>query len=434
MHILLLCGGPGRRLWPISNGTRAKQYLRLLQAPDGRRESMVERMVRQLRTSLPGVAMTAVAPAPQLDALRAQLGAGVPVIIEQERRGTCPAIALAVTSMLEQKRISADEPVIAVPCDTFTDSGYFWALRLMAEAVKEKKAPLVLMGVPAREPSPRYGYILPSPGAEQESLCSVARFAEKPAAADAAALIARGAFWNAGVFAFLPSFLTPLSALLASPGSFDRNVAERTQGAMCVPYCGEWQDLGTWEALSLLLPQQAIGNTHVEASRGCTVINELNIPLLLHGASGLIVAASPDGILVADKSVSASIKDEVDRLAARPMYEERRWGVYKVVDTAEFPDGYSALTKQLTLNPGCSISYQRHTHRDEVWTFIDGTGTIVLDGESHSVGRGDVVRIPRGQKHALLAHTPLTFIEVQTGSHLVEEDIERFPFEWPETC
>jgi len=432
MQIILLCGGPGRRLWPVSNGTRAKQYLKLLPGPQGRLESMVQRMIGQLRRLLPEATVTAVAPAPQLDALRAQLGDGVPIVIESERRGTCPAIALAVASLAEQGRLDPGEAIVAMPCDTYTDEGYFHAVELMARTVARGDAPLAMMGVPALAPSPRYGYILTQGGDKLGDALAVTRFAEKPSAADAAALIEAGAMWNAGVYAFLPSLLTPVSALLTAPGSFDRNVAERTSGILCVPYAGQWQDIGTWEALSRLLPQQVIGNTHVQDCRDCTVINELNIPLLLHGTRSLIVAASPDGILVADKAVSASIKEEVDRLAARPMYEERRWGVYKVVDTAEFPDGFSALTKQLTLNPGCSISYQRHAYRDEVWTFIDGSGIIVLDGERRHVGRGYVVRIPRGQMHALRALTPLTFIEVQTGSHLVEEDIERFPLDWEE--
>jgi len=429
MQIILLSGGPGRRLWPVSNGTRAKQYLKLLPGPQGTPESMVQRMTRQLRTRLPLASITAVAPAPQLDALRAQLGSDVPIVIENERRGTCPAIALAVASLSEQKRLKPGEAIVAIPCDTYTDDGYFLAIERMVEVVESCRTPLAIMGVPAREPSSRYGYILPAADAGGD-VAEVVRFAEKPSAADAATLINAGAMWNAGVFAFLPGLLSPVSAMLTAPGSFDRNVAERTPGMLCVPYDGVWQDIGTWESLSHLLPQQALGNTHIEDCRDCTVINELNIPLLMHGARSLIVAASPDGILVADKAVSASIKDEVDRLAARPMYEERRWGIYKVVDTAEFPDGFSALTKQLTLNPGCNISYQRHTHRDEVWTFIDGSGVIVLDGERRPVGRGDVVRIPRGQMHALRALTPLTFIEVQTGSHLVEEDIERFPLDW----
>lgn len=433
MQIILLCGGPGRRLWPISNGTRAKQYLRLLPGPDGQPESMLQRILRQIRRALPETGITAVAPASQIDPLRAQLGPDLPIVIESERRGTCPAIALAVASLLDRKALRADEAVVALPCDTYTEEAYFQTISLMARVVEAGKAPLALMGVPAARASSRYGYILTDPGCKADSqVCTVRKFVEKPSEGVAAELIGQGALWNAGVFAFRASFLRPLSSLLTAPGSFDRNVAERTSGSLCVPFYGRWQDLGTWEALCRLLPQQATGNTHAEAISDCTIINELNIPLLIHGTSGLIVAASPDGILVADKTSSSSIKQEVDRMAARPMYEERRWGVYKVVDTAEFPDGFSSLTKQLTLNPGCSISYQRHTHRDEVWTFIDGSGTIVLDGEMRPIGRGDVIRIPRGQKHALRALTPLTFIEVQCGSHLVEEDIERFPFTWPD--
>ena len=101
-----------------------------------------------------------------------------------------------------------------------------------------------------------------------------------------------------------------------------------------------------------------------------------------------------------------------------------------MLDTIECEDGFCALTKQLVLRPGASISYQRHNYRNEVWTFIDGIGEIVLDGVRRQVNRGDVINIAKGQMHALRALTPLTFIEVQHGSNLVEEDIERFPYEW----
>ena len=152
--------------------------------------------------------------------------------------------------------------------------------------------------------------------------------------------------------------------------------------------------------------------------------------MLCHSTRNLIVAASPDGILVADKDSTDRIKDAVGEVETRPMFEERRWGVYKVIGTEKFSDGYSILTKQLTLNPGCSISYQKHTHRDEVWTFVDGQGEIVINGERSQVGRGETVTIPKGSLHALKAVTPLTFIEVQRGTELIEEDIERFDYEW----
>lgn len=148
------------------------------------------------------------------------------------------------------------------------------------------------------------------------------------------------------------------------------------------------------------------------------------------GTKDLIIAASPDGILVSEKSCSEDIKKFADRLKRRPMYEERRWGTYKVIDYVDYPDGFSALTKHLTLNPGASISYQNHACRDEVWTFIDGEGEIVLDGKRQPVHRGMTVQIPKGVRHALRASTSLSFIEVQSGSNLVESDIQRFPLDW----
>ena len=140
--------------------------------------------------------------------------------------------------------------------------------------------------------------------------------------------------------------------------------------------------------------------------------------------------ASNDGILISDKSKSENIKTYADRLQRRPMFEERRWGEYKVVDTEEFPDGYKSLTKQLKIKSGKCISYQVHRHCDKVWTFIDGEGELVLDGIRSIVGRGDTVTIKKGIKHAVRAISDLTFIEVQSGALLVESDVERFEWIW----
>ena len=193
---------------------------------------------------------------------------------------------------------------------------------------------------------------------------------------------------------------------------------------------GEWKDLGTWNTLTDELDSHSFGNVHEDSTEDSYIINELELPIVCIGAKGLVIAASPDGILVSDRKQSENLKHLVDGIGKRPMYEERRWGEYKVIDFIEFPDGFCALTKQLTLHAGCSISYQKHTCRDEIWTFVNGEGDIVLNGERRLVKRGDVVNIPKGSLHALRATTPLTFIEVQQGSNLVEEDIERFPYDW----
>ena len=213
--------------------------------------------------------------------------------------------------------------------------------------------------------------------------------------------------------------------------SFDYEVAEKAQSVAVVPFAGEWKDLGTWNTLTDELSEHTIGNVVMDDESGNThVINELELPIMCIGARNLVVAASNDGILISDKGKSENIMAYADRLQRRPMFEERRWGEYKVVDTVEFPDGYKSLTKQLKIKSGKCISYQVHRHRDEVWTFIDGEGMLVLDGVMSVVGRGDTVTINKGVRHTIKAVSDLTFIEVQSGDLLVEEDIERFDWDW----
>ena len=148
------------------------------------------------------------------------------------------------------------------------------------------------------------------------------------------------------------------------------------------------------------------------------------------GARNLVIAASCDGILVSEKSKSEHIKTYADRLQCRPMYEERRWGEYKVIDTVSLSDGHKTLTKQVRIKSGKDIGYQVHHHCDEVWTFIDGDGMLALDGKVTKIGRGDTVCIRKGMRHAVKAITDLLFIEVQSGDPLMEEDVERFDWNW----
>ena len=160
-------------------------------------------------------------------------------------------------------------------------------------------------------------------------------------------------------------------------------------------------------------------------------INELGLPLFCEGLKDVVVAASPDGIMVCSKPRSEKIKDYVSSLVSRPMYEERRWGSYRVLDSQSYADGSKSLTKSLTLKAGKGISYQVHHHRSEVWTIVEGEGEFVLDGVRRKVARADVLNIPVGHLHAIRATTgDLTLIEVQLGNPLVEEDIERFDWQW----
>ena len=447
MQIILLSGGSGTRLWPLSNDARSKQFLRVLDV-DGsdKLESMVQRVHRQLQESNIKAELTVATSASQVDSVIAQLGDSVNIVAEPCRRDTFPAIALACEYLSKEKRCPDDEIVVVMPCDPYTEAGYFEAICKMAAGIAEDKAEMIVMGINPTYPSAQYGYVVPDKKHIVGEVAAVKRFTEKPSVEVAEQLIAEGALWNGGVFAFRLCYVTEISRKYNSHNtfaeikasytdypkiSFDYEVAEKADNIGMVKYDGEWKDLGTWNTLTDELKRATYGNVITDGSgRNTHIFNELNIPLLCMGTENLVIAASPDGIIVSEKSKSENVKAYAAELKHRPMYEERRWGTYRVIDSTEFPDGYCALTKQLTLNPGCSISYQCHTYRDEVWTFIDGEGLIVLDGEKRTVKRGDVINIPKGQHHALKAVTSLSFIEVQCGSNLIEEDIERFPYDW----
>lgn len=446
MQIILLSGGSGSRLWPLSNDARSKQFLRLLPV-DGseERESMVQRVVRQIRNANLDAPVTIATSVMQKDPILAQLGTDVNVVTEPSRRDTFPAICLSAEYLAMIKGCSRDEVVVVMPCDPYTEAGYFQTIKQMEECVRNDLAPLVLMGIKPTFPTAKYGYVIPG-GSLNDNVLEVKRFVEKPSAREAEVLIQDGAYWNGGVFAFRLGYMLDIAAKYLNATSyeevleqysklprisFDYEVAEKAKDVAVVPFDGEWRDLGTWNTLTDELRHATYGNVTIDGSGINThVINELDIPVMCIGTKDLIVAASPDGILVSEKQLSENIKKYADGLKRRPMFEERRWGTYKVIDTVEYPDGYCALTKHLTLNPGASISYQVHACRDEVWTFIDGEGEIVLDGVRRKVGRGDTFHISKGVKHALKATTLLSFIEVQSGTNLVESDIERFDWQW----
>lgn len=446
MQIILLSGGSGKRLWPLSNNTRSKQFIKLLTAPDGSKESMVQRVVRQLREAGIYDSITVATSQAQRDVIINQLGEDIPIVTEPERRDTFPAIALASSHLAYERKCPADEVVIVMPCDPYTEAGYFETIRKMADAVKNNAAELLLMGIKPTYPSAKYGYVVPTNDVQNEGILQVLRFTEKPDMRTAEKLISEGAFWNGGVFAFRLGYMMEIVAQYIEADtfaeirsrygefpkiSFDYEVAEKAQSVAVVPFAGEWKDLGTWNTLTDELSEHAIGNVVMDhESINTHIINELEHPIMCIGAQNLVIAASHDGILIADKNKSENIKTYADRLQRRPMFEERRWGKYKVVDTAEFPDGYKSLTKQLKIKSGKNISYQVHHHRDEVWTFIDGEGELVLDGIRSVVGRGNTVIIRKGVKHAVKAISDLTFIEVQSGDLLIEEDIERFDWKW----
>ena len=446
MQITLLSGGSGKRLWPLSNNARSKQFLPLLQSPSGDVESMVQRVVRQINESRLSGEITIATNSTQKDIIINQLGENIDIVTEPERRDTFPAIALAAGYLSMAKKCPDDEVVVIMPCDPYTETGYFDVIADMVKAVENNAADLVLMGITPTYPSTKFGYVVPQPEDKGKDILRVKRFTEKPDAARAETLLAEGAVWNGGVFAFRLGYMVNIlnkyikaatfEELHSRYGelpkiSFDYEVAEKAESVAVLPFNGKWKDLGTWNSLTEELSSNAIGNVVLgEQTENTHVINELGTPIFCNGVKDVIVACSPDGILVCGKEYSENIKNYVDNLSPRPMYEERRWGSYRVLDNTTYSDGYKSLTKVLQLKSGRFISYQTHNHREEMWTIVDGEGIVVIDGALRNVSRGDVVAIKKGQKHAIKALSDLEIVEVQMGDRLVEEDIIRHEWEW----
>lgn len=444
MNIILLSGGSGKRLWPLSNDTRSKQFLSLLTDAGGARESMVQRVYRQIQESGIDARIVIATSAGQLDPIRRQLGEGVEVVTEPERRDTFPAISLAAAYLFSEEGCGWDEPVVVMPVDPYTELSYFQAAARMEQFVREGVSDIVLMGIAPTYAAEKYGYILPRKGCGGPCL-QVERFVEKPGAQYAHQLIQDGALWNAGVFAFrLGYVLDRLAQQFGSADfetvrsrygslektSFDYAVVEKASRVAMVPFDGLWKDLGTWNTLAEEIDEDVGHVVRGEGTEDTQIVNELGIPLIALGVKDLVIAASPDGILVASKDASSYMKPYVEKVSQRPMYEERRWGYYKVLDYDSFGNGCRSLTKRLFVAAGKKISYQSHAHRDEIWTIVEGTGTLLLDGHTRNVKRGDVAYITAGMKHALCAVSDLHLVEVQLGSELAETDIVRYAMDW----
>lgn len=469
MKLVMLSGGSGKRLWPMSNDARSKQFLRVLQGPDGQMISMLQRVWGQLgHLGLDHDAYICASKA-QRDMIESQIGL-VPFIEEPMRRDTFPAIALAVTYLLDVVGVDDDEPVAVVPIDHMVDSSYFAQISRLGDVLAASGAELALMGVQPTEPTSKFGYIKlrPGGGAGREAArghesggsggraeggaaagrwVEVEGFVEKPDRAVANQLIDEGALWNCGVFCFKAGYIRDVLLVGGHPAtyeallrdfaelpkrSFDYEVVEKATWIVASPYSGEWNDLGTWEALSGEIASPFVGIGTAVQCEDTHVINELGMPLVAMGLRDAMVVATPDGILVADKAHTGQLKQTVEVFGSRPMFEERRWGNYRVLDYQKLADGTEVLTKCIQIDAGKNLSYQKHEKRSEVWTFLQGEGEVVLDTRSVAVRPGDVVRVYPEQWHAIRAVTDLMFVEVQRGSELVEEDVFRRYLAWDE--
>ncbi|MFU8818914.1 MAG: mannose-1-phosphate guanylyltransferase/mannose-6-phosphate isomerase [Desulfurivibrio sp.] len=457
---VLLAGGSGTRLWPLSRELYPKQLLALTGE-----ETMLQQTVRRLE-QLSGVGRPIVVCTEDhrfmvAEQLRA-VGVKATILIEPVGRDTAPAIAAAAL----EAQVEGDDPLLLVlPADHLMQQADLFAAAVASGEAAAAAGRLVTFGIVPTHPETGYGYIQPgAASAPGSSARAVVRFREKPDPATAAAYVAEGYLWNSGIFLFRASRLLEelatfepemadqvakahalrqldldfirleQAAFAASPArSIDYAVLERTTAATVIPLACGWSDVGSWNALWEIGPSDPQGNTLLgqvlaRDIRDCYVRSSGRLVALL-GVDNLVVVETADALLVARRDRVQEVKElvgELKKLGREEVLLHRRvfrpWGSYECVDTAD-----RFQVKRIVVNPGASLSLQRHYHRAEHWVVVKGTAEVTTDGEVRLLSENESTFIPVGAMHRLRnpGQIPLELIEVQSGSYLGEDDIER---------
>lgn len=437
MNIILLSGGSGKRLWPLSNDVCSKQFIKIFKKTDGTYESMLQRVYSQIRRIDSEAVVTIATSKTQVAAINNQLGENVGISIEPCRRDTFPAIALATAYLHDVQKVDENEAVVVCPVDPYVEDDYFIALKLLCNQAEKGIANLTLMGIEPTYPSEKYGYIIPE---NNDNTSKVLRFKEKPDAETAKDYINQGALWNGGVFAYKLKYVLDKAHELIDfkdyydlyakyeslkKISFDYAVVEHESHIQVMRFSGQWKDLGTWNTLTEAMEEHIIGNAMMDDKcSNVHIINETNIPMLAMGLKDVVISAGPDGILISDKNDSSFIKPFVDKIIQPTMFAEKSWGSYKVIDVSP-----ESMTIKITLNPESSMNYHSHQKRNEVWVAIKGTGYTIVDGMEQPIKAGDVVTMEAGCKHLVKAETELQMIEVQLGKEISIDDKHKHELE-----
>ena len=434
MNIVLLSGGSGKRLWPLSNEVRSKQFIKLFKDENGEYESMVQRVYRQITTVDPDAKITIATSKNQASAIKNQLGEKASICVEPCRRDTFPAIALAAAYLHDELGASRDEAVVVCPVDPYVDNTYYEAVQKLQELAEAGSTNLTLMGIEPTYPSEKYGYIIPENG---DDVSKVKEFKEKPDTETAKKYLSQNALWNAGIFAFKVGYLIDKAHSMIdfedyrdlfnqydtlSKISFDYAVVEKEPSIQVMRYTGNWKDVGTWNMMAEVMAEQTKGRVILdETCENTHVVNEINVPILCMGCKNMIVAASGDGILISDKERSGYMKPYVEKIETEAKFAEKSWGTYTVIDVQP-----GSMTVKLSLRAGESLSYHMHNYREEVWTVVSGKGKAIVDGMEQLLRIGDVITIAAGCKHTVEALTPLDIIEVQLGEEISVSDKIKF--------
>ncbi len=455
---VILSGGSGTRLWPLSREAYPKQFL-----PLAGEDSMLQatwRRVAPLASAAPLLVANEEHRFMVAEQLRQAGCTPAAILLEPVGRNTAPAIAVAAL----QATMQGDDPLLLVlPSDHVIAHAEAFRLAVQAAAPAARDGKLVTFGIVPTGPETGYGYIRAAAG---EGVRAVAQFVEKPDATTAAGYVASGDyFWNSGMFLFRasvylaelerhqPAMLAGCRAALAAAtrdadfvrldkaafaacpsDSIDYAVMEKTADAAVLPIAVGWNDVGSWSALWDVAEQDGDGNAHhgdvlAQDCRNTLAWGNGRLLALL-GLEDVVVVDTADAVLVAHKDRVQDVKGIVATLKAAGRSEPtwhrkvyRPWGSYDSIDMGE-----RFQVKRITVKPGAALSLQMHHHRAEHWIVVSGTGRITRGDEVLLLSENQSTYIPLGVKHRLEnpGQVPLELIEVQSGSYLGEDDIVRF--------
>lgn len=420
MKMILLCGGGGKRLWPISNNVHSKQFAQLFEDGNGNYRSMLEHAISEIREIDPDVQVTIAAGRVQTEEVRSQLGFDVSLTEEPSRRNTFPAISLAASYLKDHDHVDPQEPIVIFSVDSYADRSFYESLFSLGEILDDGNTNLVLMGIEPTSPSDKYGYIIP---ASSDEVSAVRAFREKPDTETAKKYIEEHhALWNAGVFACRLEYLLRRADIVFGSSSyanllqrypelkqisFDYAVVEKEPNIAVKRYNGTWTDAGTWTGMCSLLKNKDIGQVvRDDQCEDTLIVNHLDFPILAMGVKNLVIAASRDGILVAEKDRIPDLKTVVDDVWLEPRVIGKRYGGKEVLHRSE-----SSETSLLTIRAGSSVTIK---------TDIGVRKTLtVLHGAGEKMKPGTIFTIQDGEKWQINADTDIQLIET-----MIEFEIE----------
>jgi mannose-1-phosphate guanylyltransferase / mannose-6-phosphate isomerase len=458
---VILCGGTGTRLWPVSREGMAKQLLPIIGD-----ETLLQMTLRRMTGADFAAPMVIGAHAVRFT-IRDQVEAVAPkarIVIEPERRDTMAAVLLAATIAAAE---DPDSVLAVMPSDHLIRDSDALQSAILAAAGSVRKTGIAVIGVAPTGPSTAYGYIKPG-AAAKDGTSAVARFVEKPDEARAATLIDEGCLWNAGMFCFRAGWLLEAMQALEPeavqelakavsemvsdlgmlvPGksfakvraiSFDHGFMEKTDKARVAPGNFHWSDVGDWDAVWEQSDKDAAGN----AIRGDGYAHEAKDNLIHSegrlvcavGVEGLVIIETPDAIMVAPRDKAQEVKGLVGALkragrseAVEHIRNHRPWGWYQTMDLGE-----RHRVKRIVVKPGAKLSLQKHYHRAEHWVVVRGTAEVTVNDKVSILHENESIYMPIGSVHRLAnpGRIPVEIIEVQTGTYLEEDDIVRIEDEF----